>query len=80
MRSLKDSRGLGIAQVDFVSGFISGLETDVDITISAAVMEAFKAGADWQLRTSEKNYRQKLAKELEVLQANAMEFNKRHGK
>lgn len=80
MRSLKDSRGLGIAQVDFVSGFIGGLETDVDITISAAVMQAFKAGADWQLKTSERNYREKQAKAFKVLQADANDFNVRHGK
>lgn len=60
MRSLKDSRQLGIASVKHLQDV--DLLTEVIHNRGISILEAFKAGADWQLRTSEKNYRVKHAK------------------
>lgn len=76
MRSLKDSRQLGIDSVEYLKGLHPRLHSDPKI--SAAILAAYKVGADWQLRTSERNYRNKQNKELNNLKREADEWNDRH--
>lgn len=67
MRSLKDSRQLGIDSVKYLQGLSTEVHSDPHI--SAQILAAIKFGADWQLKASEKNYRNRQKKEIKEIKS-----------
>jgi predicted metalloprotease len=57
MRSLKDSKILSRDSVEFLQKTSPKIHSNPDV--ASIILLAFKEGANWQLRTSERNYRNK---------------------